>query len=86
VYFFYFIAYKNNRINYFKADRKAISLPVASEYVDKFELNCPAIFSTVDYLQCDIKLNKGINLNVAINYGDGSTAQTFSPLGMFYKK
>ena len=69
----------------FKAQRKAITLPVASEYVDNFELNCPAIFSTVDYLQCDIKLNKGINLNININYGDASALQTFTPLGRFFE-
>ena len=58
----------------------AVSTPVGSELIQAFNVTCPSVLATTSYLQCDISLADGTNLNVGIDYGDGTAIQTFSPV------
>ena len=58
----------------------AVSTPVGSELIEAFNVTCPTILATTSYLQCDISLADGTNLNVNIDYGDGTATQAFTPV------
>jgi hypothetical protein len=56
-------------------------LPKITEIVNTPVINCPSVGILNDYTRCDINLSAGTNLNVTIDYGDGSAPQNFIPTG-----
>ncbi len=59
-------------------------MPRATEIINSFSLNCPPYGILNDYTSCDVSLTSGTNLNVTIDYGDGSVQQIFTPTGKAY--
>ena len=70
-------------LNLLKAGRIAVKLPKITEIVNTSVINCPPVGLLNDYTRCEINLSAGTNLNVTIDYGDGSAPQNFIPTGIY---
>ena len=61
-----------------------MSSPPVYDPIGTLSMICPPTIGTNDIVFCDITLSSGSNLEVTIDYGDGSK-DVFNPAGNLYK-